>query len=335
MTGAARRNSSVRGTNGIDKGAGCDGPGLCRRYRGSSVSAVDSGGGAVARRQHGLVARRSCSGWAFPRERSGAGSAGGCVGPSWRLPPRGRRSHVEARELAAVLAVGGDAALSHHSAAYLSASSPTQPVWRRSTSPPTPLPTTATGIAVHSSRLEPTEMLLDGVRVTSVDRTLLDLAALTGGRDLSGPSPRRSPPSGRPSRGCVPTRLGTAAATAPAPPTRSTPRPDLAHGSERRRAPPLVDPDSRISPIRSPTTPWLPSRSTSSGPKRSSPSSTTASSSTATRSRSNATGCRDARLAAEHGIQVLRVTWRQVTLDRKRLADPCPATYGRRREARG
>lgn len=93
---------------------------------------------------------------------------------------------VAARELAAVMAVGGDAALSHVSAAYVLLLLP-YPARLATVHVTTARhsPSQRPGIAVHSSPLATTEtLILDGVRVTSVDRTLLDLAALTDGREL-------------------------------------------------------------------------------------------------------------------------------------------------------
>jgi very-short-patch-repair endonuclease len=131
----------------------------------------------IAARQHGVVSRaqllgagltragiehRVAAGWVHRRHRGvyAVGHPG--------LTPRGAW-------MAATLACGADAALSHRSAAALwglardgVVPSVTVPGGRRRG---------AIGIDVHTGRLRPGEtMLVDGIRVTKVARTLLDLA---------------------------------------------------------------------------------------------------------------------------------------------------------------
>jgi hypothetical protein len=79
------------------------------------------------------------------------------------------------RWMAAVLAGGPEAALSHRSAAALWGFAPDGD--RPSITVPSARRRGAAGIEVHSGRIRPGEtMLVDGIRVTKVARTLLDLA---------------------------------------------------------------------------------------------------------------------------------------------------------------
>lgn len=117
------------------------------------------------------IDRRVTSGW-LRREHRGVYLAGGKARPN-----------DDERERAALKACGDDAVLSHHSAAArwrirrrwagpVHVSVPRQRRGRR-------------GIRVHHTRLHPRDITTkDGVRLTTVARTLVDLAALLGAEQL-------------------------------------------------------------------------------------------------------------------------------------------------------
>jgi predicted transcriptional regulator of viral defense system len=141
--------------------------------------------GDMASRQHGVVAR-----WQLGELGVGRGAIEGRMarGMLHRLHQGvyavgHRASTVEGRWMAAVLAVGPDAALSHRSAGQL---------WRllpiSSTVPEITRPgygRARPGIRVHRSRIPPDEAgAVRGIPVTSVSRTLLDLAAVLDKRRL-------------------------------------------------------------------------------------------------------------------------------------------------------
>jgi hypothetical protein len=131
----------------------------------------------LARRQHGIVARRQLVDLGLSRRAIEHRLAAG----------RLRRIHAgvyavghealpyTARVAAAVLSVGPDAAASHLTAAAL---------WGLCEPPTGTIATTATesrrprsGIRIHRAQLPPSELdLVDGISVTSVPRTLLDLS---------------------------------------------------------------------------------------------------------------------------------------------------------------
>jgi very-short-patch-repair endonuclease len=140
---------------------------------------LDAAIAAIAGAQHGLVARRQLVALGAGRRavqhrletgrllvvRRGVYAAGH------------RPRTTAARWMAALLAVGEDAALSHRSAAAH---------WRLTradgarvdVSLPRSL-RSVTGIALHRTALQPDELAThDGIRVTSVNRTLLDLATV-------------------------------------------------------------------------------------------------------------------------------------------------------------
>jgi very-short-patch-repair endonuclease len=142
--------------------------------------------GALADRQHGVVARQQLLAVGqTPRVIRRAVEAG-------RLRPVFRGvyavGHVALRRegwwMAALLACGPDAALSHRTAATL---------WRLRTDPSLPVDvTTSTGhgrkharITTHRTRLHPLDaVVIDDLRVTTPSRTIVDLAATLTGRPL-------------------------------------------------------------------------------------------------------------------------------------------------------
>ena len=139
--------------------------------------------GGVARRQHGLITTKQLASLGL--------TAAAIRGRAWlRRVHRGvyQVGPVEApraREMAAALACGPRAVLSHRSAAA---------VWGLLEAPDTaPVDVTVTGgqprsrrgIRVHRAALDRKERTrLDGIPVTIVTRTLVDLAAVLGGREL-------------------------------------------------------------------------------------------------------------------------------------------------------
>jgi very-short-patch-repair endonuclease len=142
--------------------------------------------GALADRQHGVVARHQLlAAGQTPRVIRRAVEAG-------RLRPVFRGvyavGHValsrEAWWMAALLACGPEAALSHRTAATL---------WGLRTDPPLPVDvTTSTAhgrkharITTHRTRLHPLDALvIDDLRVTTPSRTIVDMAATLEGRAL-------------------------------------------------------------------------------------------------------------------------------------------------------
>jgi very-short-patch-repair endonuclease len=146
---------------------------------------VDQVIGELAGRQHGVVAR-----WQLERSGIGRGAVDGRVGRRVLIPLHlgvygvgCRPSTVEARWIAAVLACGPGAGLSHRTAGQLwgivprggSAPEVTRPGFFRQRS----------GIVCHRSELPPDERgEVRGIPVTSVPRTLFDLAGMSSMREL-------------------------------------------------------------------------------------------------------------------------------------------------------
>jgi predicted transcriptional regulator of viral defense system len=150
-------------------------------YRTSHQKRYPSDIRELARRQHGLIALRQAVELGFTaaalsrRVRSGALD---------RVFPRtyriaGAPPSPEQRALAAILWAGPKAVASHATAAHL---------WRLLAKPPAAVHVTTpaqltrppSGIVVHTAQLRRDRGRLRGVPITSVARTLLDLAATSG-----------------------------------------------------------------------------------------------------------------------------------------------------------
>jgi hypothetical protein len=139
----------------------------------------------LARRQHGVVDHADLVGLGVSAPAIGRWSAGGKLHRLYRgVYAVGHQAvSVEGRWLAAVKACGPDAALSHTSGATLCN-------MLRSSSPiihvTTPNRRSPKGIRVHRvRRLHPDDVdVVDGIPVTSVARTLLDLADVLQPRQL-------------------------------------------------------------------------------------------------------------------------------------------------------
>jgi len=134
---------------------------------------------AIATRQHGVIARAQLEELGVSRRGIDRGIASGRLAPLHRgVYAVGHRAvSREGRWLAAVLAIGPDAVLSHRSAAALwglRATSRTRievTVGRAVRSRP--------GIQVHRAPLPDDEIAVEGgIPVTSINRTLVDLAAV-------------------------------------------------------------------------------------------------------------------------------------------------------------
>jgi len=154
--------------------------------RGKGANGRDRVAGRIADRQHGVVSREQLLGAGIGRSAIDRGLQAGRL----RALFRGVYAvgHVALRRegwwMAAVLACGPGAALSHRSAAAL---------WRLRTDAILPVEvTTPDGhgrkrarIATHRTALERVDtVVIDGLRVTTPSRTLVDLATMLDGRAL-------------------------------------------------------------------------------------------------------------------------------------------------------
>ncbi|MGI8413271.1 MAG: type IV toxin-antitoxin system AbiEi family antitoxin domain-containing protein [Solirubrobacteraceae bacterium] len=140
---------------------------------------------AIAARQHGVVSRAQLARLGLGRGAVEHRIACGRLHPVYRGVYAVGHSllSVNGRRLAGVLAAGPGAALSHHSAAALwgirrgeaSSTEITVPRWRR------PRP----GLSLHVAAFPADEVTIRHcIRVTSVPRTLLDLAAILRSSDV-------------------------------------------------------------------------------------------------------------------------------------------------------
>jgi very-short-patch-repair endonuclease/predicted transcriptional regulator of viral defense system len=142
--------------------------------------------GALADRQHGVVARSQLLAAGLSSPAIGRAVEAGRLRPVFRGVYA--VGHVALRRegwwLAALLACGNGATLSHRTAATL---------WRLRTDPPLPIDvTTSTNhgrkharITTHRARLHTLDALvIDDLRVTSPAKTIVDLAAILSGRAL-------------------------------------------------------------------------------------------------------------------------------------------------------
>jgi predicted transcriptional regulator of viral defense system len=154
------------------------------------VGAEEAGGadraaGLLAEKQHGVVARRQLTALGVSRHEI-AGKTGRGV---WHVLHPGvyavghRAISVEGHWMAAVLAAGSDAVLSHRSAGQHWGLLARTRSWPEVTRPRSFRQ--RDGIVFHRSRLPPDESeVLDGIPVTSVSRTLFDLAAVLSAQQL-------------------------------------------------------------------------------------------------------------------------------------------------------
>jgi len=153
---------------------------------GQSTNRRDEVVGELADSQHGVVSRAQLLAAGQSARVIDRGVEAGRLRPVFRGVYA--VGHVALRRegwwLAALLACGNGATLSHRTAATL---------WRLRTDPPLPIDiTTATNhgrkharITTHRSRLHPLDALvIDDLRVTTPSRTIVDLAAILNGRAL-------------------------------------------------------------------------------------------------------------------------------------------------------
>jgi hypothetical protein len=143
--------------------------------------------GELARRQHGVVGRRQLLGLGYSPAAVGRAARDGRIHPLHRGAYA--VGHLAVSDhgacLAAVMACGSGAMLSHSSAAWL---------WGLQAWCPTPAHVTIpsrghqnAGIVIHHSTiLEPVdEAVVEGIPATAIPRTLLDLAGLGRSRQLT------------------------------------------------------------------------------------------------------------------------------------------------------
>jgi very-short-patch-repair endonuclease len=146
---------------------------------------VDHEIGELAGRQHGVIARRQLLALGVSRTGIGGRCRRGSLHPLHRgvYAVGHRKLSVLARWMAAVLACGPEAVLSHRSAGQLWGLLP-----RTGSIPETTRPTAfraRAGIRIHQSALPADEVeKVDGIPATSVSRTLLDLAGTLDRRPL-------------------------------------------------------------------------------------------------------------------------------------------------------
>lgn len=141
---------------------------------------------ALARRQHGVVARRQLLQIGLGRQAIATRMERGLL----HEVHRGvylfgtRRITRKGRWMAAILASGARAVLSHRSAARLWGVMPYAAEWAEVTSPP-PLRARRERIASHRGLIQGDEWeVVDGIPVTAVFRTIFDLAAVVEMRQL-------------------------------------------------------------------------------------------------------------------------------------------------------
>jgi len=141
---------------------------------------------ALARAQHGVVARWQLLELGFSRRQITSGLQRGRLHEVFLgvYVLGARRISRKGRWMAAVLAAGGDALLSHRSAGRLWQLLPPSVEWIDVTAPPGRV-VRRKGIVAHESSVLPDErMVVDGIPVTSVFRTVFDLAAVMDRRGV-------------------------------------------------------------------------------------------------------------------------------------------------------
>lgn len=141
---------------------------------------------ALARRQHGVVARRQLLQLGMSARAVDARLQRGQLHEVFRgvFVFGARRISRKGRWMAAVLAAGGSGMLSHRSAARLWQLLPPAVEWVDVTCPPGRV-VRRRGIVAHESVIEDDErQLVDGIPVTSPFRTVFDLAAVLDKRGL-------------------------------------------------------------------------------------------------------------------------------------------------------
>jgi very-short-patch-repair endonuclease len=152
----------------------------------SSARERDRAMGELARRQHGVVTRGQLLGLGMGRGAVGERLRRGQLHEVFRgIYVFGtRRINRRGRWMAAVLAAGQGAALSHRSAARLWHLMPAAAEWPEVSCPPGRI-VRREGIVSHEIALREDECLIeDGIPVTSPFRTIFDLAAVVGKREL-------------------------------------------------------------------------------------------------------------------------------------------------------
>lgn len=141
---------------------------------------------ALARTQHGVVARRQLLALGFSRRQITGGLRRGRLHElSLGVYVVGvRRISRKGRWMAAVLAAGDDGLLSHRPAGRLWRILPAADEWIDVTSPPGRV-VRRKGVVAHESVIAPDEReVVDGIPVTSPFRTVFDLAAVLKLREL-------------------------------------------------------------------------------------------------------------------------------------------------------
>jgi very-short-patch-repair endonuclease/predicted transcriptional regulator of viral defense system len=152
---------------------------------GCSTYGVDRSISALAEGQHGVVARRQLLEMGMSRRAIGGRLERGLLHPVHLgvYAVGYRRISLEGRWMAAVLACGSGAVLSHRSAGQLWGILP-----RTNVRPQVTRPTafrTRPGITAHRARIPEDETTrIDGIPVTGLARTLLDLAAILPPRQV-------------------------------------------------------------------------------------------------------------------------------------------------------
>jgi hypothetical protein len=146
--------------------------------------APDRVAGRLAAKQHGVVSRRQLFEFGLSRHEIAGRSDRG----AWRLVHRGvyligNAPLQRGRWMAAVLASGPDAVLSHRSAGQMWGILPPSGTVPEVTAPRELR--TRSGISAHMSRIAEDEIeVVEGIPATSVSRTLLDLSAVLDPRAL-------------------------------------------------------------------------------------------------------------------------------------------------------
>ena len=141
---------------------------------------------ALAEVQHGVISRWQALEQGMSRHAVAALVTGGTWEPMYRAVFRlaGSERTLEQTLTAACLAAGPGAVASHRSAAYLFGL-PGVPRWVEVTVP-LPGQRRVEGLLMHRSRLEPADYTgANGIPVTSVARTLIDLAGCVGEERLA------------------------------------------------------------------------------------------------------------------------------------------------------
>lgn len=142
---------------------------------------------ALAARQHGVVTRSQLVELGMSSSAIGRGLDAGRLRPLHRgVYLLGPLEVARSREMAAILAVGPDAALSHTSGAHL--------LGLLRIEPPRPIHVTVpgggrcekSGIVLHRTRIlaEDERTVVDGIPVTAAGRTIVDIAGMLGRREV-------------------------------------------------------------------------------------------------------------------------------------------------------